>query len=486
MKKILFLIFVQFSLLSLAEGVKINGLYYNLNSTSFTAEVTYYTNNSTNSSYVKGSVVIPESVQSGSNTYTVTSIGQGAFQNCDKLTNIEIPNSVTSIGISAFNKSGLQQVKISDFITNIEQYAFANSSLRAIEIGNSVVSIGRYAFHSNTHLLTLKLGSSIKEIGENAFYGCELLSRIEIPNSVIKIGEGAFNGCKALKGELLIPNSVSSIGKMAFSNCSFTSIIIGNSLTTLEQNTFNNNENLSNIIISSSVKTIGQDVFSNCENLISIYNYSDDPQGINSMFSEKTRYVGTLYVPLEAIEKYREADVWKDFYNIIPLSNIATKDATKKIQYLDNDGYEINNHALSLSVPVPEQKEGYQFLKWTVLQGDLDEGIRIQAQYVGEGTENNLFYLDKDGEEMHSHSVTLSLPEPEEIPGYTFQKWIVVGGDLDDGIHVQAQYIDNGVQTDVPSLEENDIPSLRKTIRNGQVFILKGDKVYDVSGKEVK
>lgn len=59
-------------------------------------------------------------------------------------------------------------------------------------------------------------------------------------------------------------------------------------------------------------------------------------------------------------------------------------------------------------------------------------------------------------------------------------------GDLDDGIHVQAQYVDDGVLNDVPSIEENDIPAIQKTIRNGQVYILKGTKVYDVSGKELK
>ena len=62
----------------------------------------------------------------------------------------------------------------------------------------------------------------------------------------------------------------------------------------------------------------------------------------------------------------------------------------------------------------------------------------------------------------------------------------MVGGDLEDGIHVQAQYLEDGVPTDASLIPDDYIHSPQKVIRKGQVLILKGNKVYDASGKEIK
>ncbi len=103
----------------------------------------------------------------------VTSIGSGSFINCEYLTSVTIPNSVTSIGKRTFSDSGLT----------------------SITIPNSVTSIG-----------------------DNAFEGCRGLSTITIPNSVTSIGEYAFSWCENLS-TITIPNSVTSIGRNAFTKC---------------------------------------------------------------------------------------------------------------------------------------------------------------------------------------------------------------------------------------------------------------------------
>ena len=83
-------------LLANAESVEINGIYYNLSTETNTAEVTY------GPDYYSGDIVIPETVNYEGISYSVTSIGNGTFFNCDELTSITIPNSVTSIGDRAF------------------------------------------------------------------------------------------------------------------------------------------------------------------------------------------------------------------------------------------------------------------------------------------------------------------------------------------------------------------------------------------------
>ena len=131
-------------LMAMADAVEIDGIYYNLNETDKTAEITecpYY--------YVlySGDFVIPESITYNEIIYNVTSIGKYAFKNCYYLATITIPNSVTSIGEEAFAFCGLVSITIPNSVTTIGYEAFLNCSrLTSVTIPNSVITIGYQAF----------------------------------------------------------------------------------------------------------------------------------------------------------------------------------------------------------------------------------------------------------------------------------------------------------------------------------------------------
>lgn len=316
-------------------------LSYNiLSATDRTVEVFLDSNNS----YPK-SIEIPQTVVFNSQTYTVTSIKNDAFQTSD-ITSVTIPNSVTTIGEYAFLRCGslssvtignsvttigdrafeecfsLPSVTIPNSVTTIGEYAFALcTGLSSITIPNSVTSIGEAAFTSCQGLLSVTISESVTSIENFMFNGCSSLSSVTIPNSVTSIGECAFSFCQNLSS-ITIPNSVTSIGLAAFSDCSsLSSITIPNSVTSIGQAAFFGCSSLSSFTIPNSVTSIGIRVFNDCENLEKIYVQHQTPLDCGSVFSDYILQNTVLYVPAGTLSAYKQADPWKNFRNIMEMDN---------------------------------------------------------------------------------------------------------------------------------------------------------------------
>jgi len=151
-----------------------------------TAEIVKYTG-------TDNELTIPAKIEG----LSVTSIGRKAFNECDSLTSVVIPNGVTSIGSRAFEGcDSLTSVVIPDCVTSIGYHAFAGcDSLTSVVIPNGVTSIGTFAFGS-----------------------CDSLTSVVIPDSVTIIDSAAFQRCDSLTS-VVIPDSVTSFGSMVFSDC---------------------------------------------------------------------------------------------------------------------------------------------------------------------------------------------------------------------------------------------------------------------------
>jgi len=213
------------------------------------------------------SIIIPDSV---------TNISQYAFRGCNGLTSVTIGSSVTSIGNNAF--SGCDNLTSMTVDSNNTVYdsrnncnGIINTSTNAIIqcckntiIPDSVTSIGYSAFSNCIGLTSIDIPDSVTSIDDSAFYGCTNLTSIDIPDSVTSIDANVFNGCSSLTSVTIgsgvtsignyafqdcssltiidIPDSVTSIGNFAFRDCSSLASIVSNAITapTIESFTFQN------------------------------------------------------------------------------------------------------------------------------------------------------------------------------------------------------------------------------------------------------
>ncbi|MDE6370904.1 MAG: leucine-rich repeat protein [Duncaniella sp.] len=289
MKKILTITFICF--LSLfANAVNIGKLTYNITS-DHTAEVTGLVGGY---SAAEGDLIIPESIEYQGNTYYITAIGDMAFFDCKGFTgSLIIPNTVVTIGDYAFND--------------------CNGFTGDLTIPDSVTFIGEYAFeycHGFNGNLTIP--NSLTCIGVGVFRECTRLSgALVIPNSVTSIGEYAFQNCLNLTDTLTIPSSVISIGIGAFTECSgFTNLIIGNS-----------------------VEEIGCGAFDYCDRLTTVVSLNETPpvrtydrwSEDDWIFGSPMTESGTLYVPSESIDAYKNSVFGLEIKNIKPLTALAPK-----------------------------------------------------------------------------------------------------------------------------------------------------------------
>ncbi|MDE7378726.1 MAG: leucine-rich repeat domain-containing protein [Paraprevotella sp.] len=165
---------------------------------------------------ISGDVIIPAEA----NGYTVIAIGSRAFENCNGLKSVNIPNSVTSIGDQAFSYcSGLTSVDIPNSVTKIGYYAFLDCrGLTSINISNSVTSIGDFAFSDCFGLTSINIPNSVTVIGDGAFSWCSGLTSINIPNSVTTIGDGAFKYCPKLQEIMILSSSLKKLRGFGYGN----------------------------------------------------------------------------------------------------------------------------------------------------------------------------------------------------------------------------------------------------------------------------
>ena len=355
------------------------------------------------------SIIIPNSV---------LNIGRFAFQDCTGLTSITIPASVASIGTYAFDRcSSLEQITVNfgnavyDSRNNCN--AIIEKSTNTLVFGcmntvipNSVTSIGVSAFNGHTGLTSIAIPNSVTSLGSEAFSGCTGLTSIAIPNSVTSLGSKAFSGCTGLTS-IAIPNSMTFIGSGAFdetgiyndeSNWENEILYIDNCLIQTGKNVFS-------IEIKQSTRLIAENAFSNSINtgLNSIVCRAITPPTVCShygFFGSAYSQI-SLFVPCGIENAYANADGWKEFGSINGANFFVNYEARSSneelgcvfvVQHPDCE----NGSATLQAVP----KDGCAFRNWTI-NGQVistcnpytlvvEDGMVIVANFSGVGVDEDV------------------------------------------------------------------------------------------------
>lgn len=216
--------------------------------------------------------------------FDVTEIGDEALKDCTLLQDITIPASVTKIGESAFQGSGL---------------------------------------------FSITLNEGLQQIGLNAFNGCSSLQTVNVPSSVTELGAGAFSTCEALQ-TAIIQAQITRLLNQTFQHCSsLTSVSLPSTLTEINYLAFFNCTSLPSIAIPENVNIIGSAAFRNCTSLKDVYFQGATPpdvdlEGQGDLFRNENgdgvidHSTITLHVPFGATEAYRNHTYWSTFHILLP------------------------------------------------------------------------------------------------------------------------------------------------------------------------
>ena len=253
---------------------------------------------------LRGTLSLPEGLEIiGPNFYG----GQnyGAFDGTSFSGLLHLPSSLTSYG-KLLLPDVTGDIVVPDKVTEIADNAHMKSGCTSVTIPEGVKVIGRGAFTRSSIIGEVHLPSTCREIFENAFSETRIRNVI-FPDGLSVIGHEAFRGCDRLSGIITLPKKITRVSKRTFEGCSM----------------------LSGVVLSENIKVIDQEAFAYCHNLSSIVCMAEEPPYVGeNAFYGVPRDNFTIEVPAGSVEKYKQADGWKEFKRISEYSNFVCRPAT--------------------------------------------------------------------------------------------------------------------------------------------------------------
>ena len=508
-----------------ADAVQIGSLWYNLDESAMTAEVT----SSGGDSY-SGDIVIPGSVTYGDVTYSVKSIGVRAFNDIP-LTSVTIEDGIETIKEYAFwDSDGINELVLPKTLKVIGDEAFTWAYITSLVLPEGLDSIGRNAFTSCNRLKNLEIPSTLTRIGDNAFSSCgnisSIVSRIQTPFS---ISESVFSSCTSstlyvpagtmtlyqrtagwnkfnqiYEGEpkettyeglkyiyfegsnnaivvgrddsemrkITIPSTlpvenvnynVISVAKNAFQSIGIDTLIISSGVEMIGSDAFNYCYNLKTVELPSTLKTIGDNAFHNCDAIKRI----ELPSSLDSIGNMAFYNCDNLAIVVSRIQN--------------PLTINQSVFAMRSNGYYDDSGNWINTYTpSSATLYVPngtktsyDATEGWKGMFADIIEGEPKEITYDGLNYIYVEGKGTAMVIGRADEEMRNITIPGSIP----IGGNNYSV-NAVGANAFQGYGIETLAIGEGVET-IYSYAFSGCTSLRSLVLPKSLRTINEHAFYD-------
>lgn len=228
----------------------------------------------------------------------IKTTGYGAFAYCTALTNVILPDSLTSLGNYTFYRASfLTNVTFGAGLKNIGIAALSdNPRLRSLVLPSGLTNIGNYAFNNNTGMTNIAMQGGVTTIGSYAFGNNDGLTNIVIPDTVTTIGDRAFEQ-SAILSSVNLGQGLVSLGAGAFWICDgLTNQIIPNGVKELAKDLFFDCANLASVIVGWGVTNVGQGAFGARSNLASVVFKGNAPSLVYSVVTTTNNVTTTNFL----------------------------------------------------------------------------------------------------------------------------------------------------------------------------------------------
>lgn len=360
---------------------------------------------------------------------TVNTIGYGAFSECKKLKNINLPSSLMKIEACAFyHCEELIELDIPDSVASIGKSCFQKCfSLREIKLPSQLPTIEAATFTGCESLESLEIPESVTNIGQIAFFGCSNLTKIIIPPNVNSINRDAFSHCNSLKF-ISIPASVSMIDRGAFSHCPFLTefqvdennrvyatldgVLFDKDMTTLLS--YPNGKSDDTYVIPTTINRINDQAFMGSNNLVSLNIPASVSVIGNNAFSECIKLTdvviteGITSIPPFAFSKCKNLSFVLLPASVKSIDSSSFVDCEKLTFFCETSTFSyqfaLQNH-ITWSSLAPERVTDLQFVKgthksltitWRAISGKVEYGVykkndsSKEYDFIGKTTTNEI------------------------------------------------------------------------------------------------
>ncbi len=482
------------------------------------------------------SVTIPNSVTSigsyvFSNCYSltsvtipnsVTSIGSYAFSNCYSLTSVTIPNSVDTIGSNAFGGcTGLGSITCETITppslgTNV--FYYVNKSIPLFVPAASIATYtNTIIWEDFTHVFSI--GTTVYHVDFQDWNGTELKSDYVVAGtSAIPPADPTRQGYTFIGWSANIDNISEDLIVVAqyMKNCEDdTYYIAGSGLDTLSGSQFAVDGWCDGLFWEPSgcqLNASGNNEHSKSFNLLpgvyefKITNGSWTGNVYGTDLGEKNFVCDSLLLYTLDESKYYGSNcrfVLKDTSMVDVIFNcsqetviVLRRDSTKKpvfvVKFMDWNGSVLATDTVvegySATPPLSPTRPGYTFVGWDKTFSYITADLVVNAQYtLGENIDFTIVFINgNDSSEVLSNEIVLKVPAAPEIVGFNFLGWRPVANMIiNDIIEIEAVY-ESMEPSSLPDIITNPANPAQKLIRNGNVYILRGEKVYTLQGQEVR